>query len=66
MMTTLCFLEVNVVVDIWKTQWFEGFHSLSQTKLMRATRIEFDHVILTDESQKANKNKQREVDFIIL
>ena len=35
------------------------------TKLMRATRNEFDLVILTD-SQKENKNKQRKVDFIIL
>ena len=50
-------------VRVRKTQGFEGFHYLSQTKLMRATRNEFDLVILTD-SQKEIKNKQRKVDFI--
>ena len=55
----------NVRVRVRKTQGFEGCAYLSQTKLMRATRNEFDLVILTD-SQKGNKNKQRKVDFIIL
>ena len=48
--------NVRVRVRVRKTQGFEGFHYLSQTKLMRATRNEFDLVILTD-SQKENKNK---------
>ena len=46
----------NVRVRVRKTQGFEGCDYLSQTKLMRATRNEFDLVILTD-SQKENKNK---------
>ena len=48
--------KVRIGVGVRKTQGFEGCDYLSQTKLMRATRNEFDLVILTD-SQKENKNK---------